>query len=342
MVLRFAVSDTGIGISEEQQARIFEAFEQADGSTTRKYGGTGLGLAISRQLSGLMGGKIGLESVAEKGSTFWFTARFGLSRSMPFQEPKDADVRLSNLRVLVVDDNSINRRVYEDIVGTWGMVFEGAESVVEGMESLRAAVEKEQPFDLMLIDVHMGSLDGFAMADRVLADRDLSDVCMLLLTSAGRRGDGARCRELGIAGYLVKPITSGELHNAIQAALHIKKKGETPARLVTRHALEESRKALRILLAEDNAVNQRLATRLLEKRGYVVTVVENGQQVLDVLMNESFDAILMDVQMPEMDGLEATQILRERERETDAHLPVVAMTAHAMAGDRERCLEAGM
>ena len=244
VVLRFSVSDTGIGISSAQQMRIFEAFEQADGSTTRKYGGTGLGLAISKQLSELMGGKIGLESVEGQGSTFWFIARFGLSRSVPIHEPKDADEHLSHLRVLVVDDNSTNRRVYEEMVRNWGMMCEGVGSVVDGIAALRVAVEKGQPFDLMLSDVHMGSLDGFALADRVLADRDLSDVCMMLLTSAGRRGDGARCRELGIAGYLVKPITSRELLDAIQVALQIKARGETPARLVTRHALEESRKAL--------------------------------------------------------------------------------------------------
>ncbi|HJQ26798.1 MAG TPA: response regulator [Blastocatellia bacterium] len=340
VMLHFTVSDTGIGIAPEKQALIFDAFSQADGSTTRKYGGTGLGLTISKQLVTLMGGRIWLESAVGCGSTFHFTMQAALAEDA---WPADAPaVEVRGLSMLIVDDHAINRRILEEMLSAWGVE---TTSVTDGKRALAAMAQARQagkPFALVLLDALMPEMDGFEVARQVAQDAALAPTPMIMLTSAGGRGDAARCRELGIAGYLPKPITEAALLVAITEVLGRAAKLEPPRVPVTQHSLRESRRPLRILLAEDNHVNQLLVIRSLEKWGHQVVTVESGTQVLAAVARARFDAVLMDVQMPEMDGLRATALIRENERQTGGHLPIIAMTAHAMKGDRERCLDAGM
>lgn len=333
--LRFSVKDTGIGMTPKQQAQIFKPFEQADGSTTRRFGGTGLGLAIAKQLCEMMDGQMGVESEEGKGSTFTFTARFDLSKNPPAKLPVNR-AHLAGLHVLVVDDNDTNRYILEEMVKSWQMVPHLVSNAADALTYLKANPQ----CDVVLSDVHMPDMDGFHLIEKILEDRLLDASRLLLLTSAGQRGDAARCKNMGIAGYLVKPVTSSEILDAIQMSLSYAK--DTAVPLVTQHAVRESRVALRILLAEDNIVNQRLASRLLEKQGHVVQVANNGIEALEHLQKDTFDLVLMDVQMPELDGLEATREIRKREMSTGEHIRIVAMTAHAMDGDRERCIEAGM
>ena len=345
--LRFSVSDTGIGVPPEQQEAIFKPFVQADGSTTRKYGGTGLGLAISTNLVGLMGGRMWLESEAGKGSRFYFTVSFAIQQR-PVAAPNTIDAHTMNLRdtpVLVVDDNATNRWILEATLRRWQMKPVMAESGRAGLAAMRQRTEAGTPFPLVLLDGEMPDQNGFSVAEEIRKDPNLSEGTVLIMTSAGRPGDGARCRELGIAGYLMKPISQPDLLEAILAVLGMPSTAAAERHVVTRHSLRENRRALRILLAEDNKVNQMVASRLLEKRGHTVVIAENGREALAVLddpASGAFDLILMDVQMPEMDGFEATGIIRAREQSSGAHLPIIAMTAHAMKGDEERCLAAGM
>jgi PAS domain S-box-containing protein len=345
--LRFAVSDTGIGIAPEQQARIFEPFTQADSSTTRRYGGTGLGLAISAQLVQRMAGTLQVESRLGHGSTFRFDARWGVRAEAPFPRPPARS--LAGLSVLVIDDNATNRRILEGTVRLWGMRPTGVASGAEGLRAVVDAVRRHQSFALILLDANMPEMDGFTFAERLAQRADLGPATLMMLSSAGQRGDAARCRALGIRAYLTKPIKRAELLEAITRLLSADATAqplETDRQLVTRHSLREARAPLRILLAEDNPVNQRLAVRLLEKEGHAVTVATNGRDAISVwslaLESVPFDLILMDVQMPDLDGLEATATIRARESATRTHVPIVAMTAHAMQGDRERCLAAGM
>ena len=345
--LRFSVSDTGIGIPAEQQEAIFKPFIQADGSTTRKYGGTGLGLAISTTLVALLGGRIWLESETGKGSTFYFTIRFDLQKaSVPAIPPGEA--RTENLRdmpVLVVDDNAVNRRILEAMLKLWRMKPVLVDGGRAGLAAMQISNTAGKAFPLVLLDAQMPDLDGFCVAEEIKNDPQLAAATLVMLTSAGRQGDGARCRELGIAAYLMKPISQSELLQTILAALDPLSADRDKRLVVTRHSLRESGHKLRILLAEDNVVNQVVAARLLEKRGHTVVIVGNGRDALAALDGPGFggfDLILMDVQMPEMDGFEATGIIRERERSSGTHLPIIAMTAHNMKGDEERCLAAGM
>jgi signal transduction histidine kinase/CheY-like chemotaxis protein len=348
-VLRFTVSDTGVGIPLEQQQAIFKPFIQADGSTTRKYGGTGLGLAISTNLVALLGGRIWLESEVGKGSTFHFTVRCGIQKAITTtRTPTDAQsIQLKNLPVLVMDDNIVNRRILAGMLGSWLMKPVMADGGRAGLAAIEASKKKGTPFPLVLIDGQMPEVDGFAVAEAIKKDRALDGTTLVMLTSAGRPGDGARCRELGIAAYLTKPISQAELLETILAALGRTSAGPDPRTVVTRHSLRKDRRKLHILLAEDNAVNQLVATRLLQKRGHTVVVAGNGREALAALDGggaDRFDLLLMDVQMPDMDGFEATAIIRGNEERSGAHshLPIVAMTAHAMKGDQERCLAAGM
>ena len=341
--LHFAVSDTGIGIAPDQQQKLFKAFSQADTSTTRKYGGTGLGLAISASLVQMMGGEIWLESQAGQGSTFHFTARFGPARA-PVARPARAEpAHVHGLPVLVVDDNATNRRILEEMLTNWGM----RPTVVEGGREALAALEQAHgagsPFALVLLDAMMPEMDGFTLAERIRRDPEPMGSTLMMLSSANRREDAARCRELGVSTYLTKPIRQSTLLDAIMTSLGASASVEDRTAALAGHPTPAGgRRTLRLLLAEDNAVNQRLAVSLLEKRGHQVVVAENGREALDALDGLPFDAVLMDVQMPEMDGFEATAAIRAREAVTGAHTPIIAMTAHALKGDRDRCLEAGM
>ncbi len=340
--LHFRVIDTGIGIPLEKQQMVFAPFTQADGSMTRRYGGTGLGLSISSQLVEMMGGRLWVVSEPGRGSTFHFVARFGLS-DRPVERPALAEMGdLRGLPVLVVDDNGTNRRILEGILLHWQMKPALAEGGWTGLSVLARAKDAGKPFPLVLLDAQMPDMDGFTLAEKIKQDPALAGATVMMLTSAGRPGDAARCRELGIVAYLMKPIKQSELLEVILLALGKgARKIEQPS-LITRHSIREARRPLRILLAEDNRVNQEVAVRLLEKRGHQVAVANNGREALAALERQTFDVVLMDLQMPEMDGLEATAAVREKEKATGNHLPIIAMTAHAMKGDRERCLAAGM
>ena len=344
-VLRFTVADTGIGIPAEKLRIIFDPFSQADTSTTRKYGGTGLGLTISSRLVRMMGGKIWVESELGRGSQFHFTAQVGFADTKIIEVGTIAPPEiLRDVKVLVVDDNRTNRRILEGMLGRWEMKSTSAQDGEEALTKLSEAQQSGEPFALILMDMHMPNMDGFQLIERIRERPGSAAATIMMLTSAGHRGDAARCKELGVAAYLLKPIRQSELREAIARVLGAREqKGAIP--LITRYSLHDAREpssSLRILLAEDNPVNQRLASRLLEKRGHSVMVAENGLEALAALEKESFDLVLMDMQMPVMDGFEATAAIRKKEETRGNHLPVVALTAHAMKGDREKCLAGGM
>ena len=335
--LHFSVKDTGIGIPPEKQQLIFDAFSQADSSTTRRYGGTGLGLAISAQLVGLMGGKITVESQPGVGSTFHFTAWLEVERP-DAQLPVPRRRTLTNLPVLVVDDNATNRRILEEVLTNWRMRPVAVDGGTSALAELEKSSRARGPFAIALLDGHMPDMDGFTLAEQIIRDRRYTQTKIVMLTSAGVPEDIARCRKLGISAYLTKPVKQSELFDVIisiigESAIDAPKKPAKP---------RARRRGLRVLLAEDNQVNQLVAARILEKLGHTVTVVSNGREALSKAQSGKFDLIAMDVQMPEMDGLEATAQIREWERARGTHIPIVAMTAHAMKGDRERCLRAGM
>ena len=345
VTLTFSVRDTGVGIAADRQERVFEPFTQADGSMTRTYGGTGLGLTISSQLVELMGGRLSVESEVGRGSTFHFTANFALVHGPAATAASSDAAGLRDLPALIVDDNATNQRLLEAMLIGWRMVPTTASSTAEALAALRAAQESGRPFALVIADVQMPDADGFSLAEAIKKDPAITDATLVMLTSAGRPGDAARCRALGVAAYLTKPVKRSDLRDAIVSAL-VHKPAETDrSPLVTRHSLREMRRTGRILLIEDNRVNQLVATRLLEKRGYTVVVANNGREALAILEEAAFagfGCVLMDVQMPEMNGFECTAQIRERERLQGSHLPIIAMTAHAMAGDEARCLTAGM
>ncbi len=341
--LHVVVRDTGIGIPADKQRVILEPFTQVDGSTTRRYGGTGLGLAISKQLVELMGGRLWLESEVGRGSAFHFTACFGVrpeSGSPPVPEPA-FDVR--QLPVLVVDDNATNRRILHDILAHWQMQPTAVGGGEAALAALAQAKDAGAPFPLVLLDVHMPDMDGFTVAARIRQDPALAGATILMLSSTDLAEDAARCRELGVPIYLTKPIIQSDLWDAIMAALHSEAHDAPLAPLSTpQYKPRNRRQRLHILVAEDNVVNQLLAVRMLEKGAHHVEVVGTGRQALAALAERSFDLVLMDVQIPDLDGLETTAAIRAQERGTGRHLPIIAMTAHAMQGDRERCLAAGM
>jgi two-component system sensor histidine kinase/response regulator len=339
--LHFAVTDTGIGIPIDKQKTIFEAFSQADSSTTRKYGGTGLGLAISSRIIESMGGRIWVESELHRGSTFHFTASFGLQKVEKHSEAvRPMDLR--ELPVLVVDDNATNRRILDDSLTKWHMRPTLVDNGDAALDVLQRASESDDPFSLVLLDVQMPIMDGFTVAERIKQNSKLDGVKIIMLTSGGLRGDALRCRDLGVSAYLPKPIKQSELFDAIVGVLSARALATDPTLLITRHSLRPSRKQFHILLAEDNAVNQKVAVHMLENQGHTVVVANHGREVLAEMEKQSFDLVLMDVQMPEMNGFEATAAIREREKRTGRHIPIIALTAHAIRGDEERCLAAGM
>ena len=340
VALHFLVSDTGMGIPEGRRSAIFEMFEQADNSMTRRYGGAGLGLAIASRLVGLMQGRIWVESEVGEGSDFHFTVRLGLASPEVEKAIRPEPARLHGLRVLAVDDNATNRRLLEEILRGWRMVPATAAGAREALAMIAQAREAGEPYDLVLTDAHMPDVNGFALVEQIRRDPSSGSIVVMMLTSGDRPEDTVRCEQLGIAAYLLKPIKQSELLEAIELGLGI----SLPVEQVALADDRESRRVrpLHILLVEDSLINQKLAVALLQGEGHQVTVAHNGREAIDAFERGSFDLVVMDVQMPEMDGLEATARIRAKQRQTGSHTPIIAMTAYALKGDRQRCLEAGM
>jgi len=340
-IVHFAVSDTGIGIPLDKQGSIFDSFSQADTSTTRRFGGTGLGLTISSQLTQIMGGRIWVESEPGVGSTFHVSIPFKIVEATTVVGPLPNPAMLRGARVLVVDDNRTNRRILDVMLRGWTMIPTLVDSGAAALDALDQARKNGAPFPLVLLDFQMPDMDGFGVAERIHERPELAGTMVMMLSSVGQQGDGARCRELGVSAYLTKPVRQSLLYETICAVLANRAVPEAPARLVTRHSLRELQRPLRVLLAEDNPVNSMLASTLLKKQGHTVTHVITGRGAVDAVAAAEFDLVLMDVQMPEMDGLEATAAIRQAEIGSDRHLVIIALTAHAMSGDRQRCLDAG-
>jgi PAS domain S-box-containing protein len=339
VLLMFTIHDTGIGIPKSRQSAIFDAFEQVDTSTTRRYGGTGLGLAISSRLVELMGGQIWVESEVGHGSTFHFTARFGKAPPADEQEQQKVLSTLRGLAVLVVDDNATNRRILKEMLNNWEMRPTLASGTDEALRMLRRS-RGSQPIQLVLTDANMPDRDGFALIEQIREDPDLEGLPVLLLTSGDRPGDLDRCMALRVSRYMTKPVKQSELLDAIGASFLVQP--QLAVRMSPAEQLLGHCRGLRILLAEDSIPNQKLAIGLLKKMDHEVTIASDGVEALKCWKSQIFDVILMDVQMPHMDGLETTRLIRMREQPLERHTPIVAMTAHAMRGDEERCLEAGM
>jgi two-component system, sensor histidine kinase and response regulator len=374
VTLKFSVTDTGIGIPQDKVGMIFDGFSQVDGSTTRKYGGTGLGLTISRELVHLMGGDIGVESRVGEGSTFHFTARFKRGIPKPAGAGRLRLVDIAGTNVLIVDDNATNRQIFREMTAQWGLAPTEAAAGPEALALMESAFQAGRPYDLVLLDLQMPGMDGFSVAKTIKNSAFGRQAKIIILTSLGQKGDSAHCREIGISGYLLKPVKKAELLDAIRIAL-----GRTdvpePEGVVTRYTVQEAHQRFNILVAEDNLINQKVALNLLQNRGHQVVLAQNGKEAVEAFLKGDIDLILMDVQMPEMDGLAATREIRNLERgrqktedrsqksgdgnqakqtpianqsTIDNHqssikrIPIVAMTAHALKGDRERCLEAGM
>jgi CheY-like chemotaxis protein len=343
VLLHLAVCDTGIGIPPEVQQRIFEAFEQADGSTTRKYGGTGLGLAISTHLVKMMCGRIWVESEVDVGSTFHFTVRLRLSHK-PMARPAKLDIEnLQGLPVLIVDDNATNRRILQETLSGWKMQPAIAESGSAALDAVRQATgDKMPPFKLVLLDCQMPEMDGIVLVEHIRRDPNMTEAAIIVLTSTLDNKLSARCRELNLSACLTKPVIQSDLLDAIAAWFADKTR---PQKNVTKQpaaTIEENRRELNILLTDDNGVNRKLGAKMLERQGHRVVVAESGKQALEIYEKESFDLILMEMQMPEMNGFETTSAIRLREQQVGKRTPILAMTARAMKGNREEYIAAGM
>jgi CheY-like chemotaxis protein len=343
--LHISVADTGMGIALEKQQRIFESFAQADGSTTRRFGGTGLGLTISRQLVELMGGRMWVESEMGKGSTFHFTCNYQQGASPASDDDRPVGRSLSGLDILVVDNNSINREILAEMLTNWGMKPVLAGDGAEALDLLENAQRAGHAFPIALLDATMPQISGFDVLQRIQSRPGLAGAVIMLLSSTPRPADSARCREMGAKQCLTKPVGQSDLFDAILLALG--QRSSEQQRVAPSAPVPRRRpgRALNILLSEDNPVNQKLAIRLLEKAGHRVTLACTGREALsawECAGPPGFDVLLMDIQMPEMDGMEATAAIRKREKPSGRHVPILAMTAHAMRGDREKCLAGGM
>ena len=352
--LRFEVSDTGVGITPEQQAKLFQPFTQADGSTTRKHGGTGLGLSICKRLVEMMGGRIGMDSKAEGGSVFWLTVRFPLQPD-GVQPVATIPAALRGRRVLIVDDHATNRRVLEQSLRGQGVMYESAENGYQALEHLRHAAGRQTLFDLAILDMQMPGMDGLELARQIKAEPAISATRLVLLTSVGRRGDAKAAQNAGIAAYLTKPIRQSLLYECLSLVLGsaldaVAPNSQTAASIITRHSLSEAqiRSSPLVLVVEDNPVNQKVAVKMIEKLGYRVNVAANGREAVESLARIPYALVFMDCQMPEMDGFEATRVIRKQEESlrqaggSPSHLPIIAMTANAMQEDHDRCQAAGM
>ena len=344
--LSFEVTDSGIGIPKERQDKLFQSFSQVDASTTRKYGGTGLGLAISKRLTGMMGGRINVKSEEGKGSTFYFSAIFKKQdTSKKSTRSRMFPVTLRGKRILAVDDNKINREIITAYLTSWDSVPKVVSTGQDAFRLLKEAAEASTPFDVLIADMMMPEMDGVQLSKKIREDEALKNTCIIILTSGGTRGDGARLREIKIDGYFSKPIKSSRLYNAIISVLGLVEENRRipeKRQMITRHTLKEMKKQdIRILVAEDNRINQKIALHQLNKLGYTVDIVDNGKQAVEAVKAESYKLILMDVQMPAMDGYEATRVIRNMAGKLK-DIPIIAMTANAMKGDREKCLAAGM
>ncbi len=346
-LLRFSVKDTGCGIPEDKQALLFQSFSQLDNSSTRKFEGTGLGLPISKKLVELMGGSISVTSKVGEGSNFSFTIPLSIPVSGNIWQTNGEAVppytHLENLKVLVVDDNKANRIIVENMLTRWGIIAKTASSGREGLEMLKNAARQDNPFDLVILDQHMPEVDGFETAEQIRNEKELHSPLIIMLSSVDMERSITYCRKKGLAGYMIKPLKQSELlakifevaYNSNQQSL-----SETSSPLTT--TAQKSCCAVDILLVEDKPMNRKLATVLLEEKGWNVTPAYNGRHALEILDSRTFDLVLMDIQMPGMDGLEVTGLIRAGEKETGVHMPIIAMTAHAMQGDREKFLEAGL
>ncbi|MCK5235858.1 MAG: response regulator, partial [Deltaproteobacteria bacterium] len=343
--LRFAVTDTGIGIPEKRQSAIFEEFSQADMSTTRKYGGTGLGLSISKQLVEMMGGEIGIESVEGKGSTFWFTALLGKQSEQRMTE-EEPNMDIQGARILVVDDNATNRRLLELLLDSWNCRHEEAEEGEEALVKLKSAVEEKDPFSTAILDMQMPGMDGETLGRRIKEDKAIGDTRLIMMTSMGLRGDASTAEEIGFSAYMTKPVKKSQLYDCLVMVYNergVPREDESGS-IVTRHTVTEKRRQMsRILITEDNITNQKVARNILEKLGYQVDIAANGQEAIEALEAQPYNLVLMDCHMPVMDGYEATREIRNSTSQVRNHnIPIIAMTANAMKGDRDDCIEAGM
>jgi two-component system sensor histidine kinase/response regulator len=344
--LHFSVQDTGIGIPADRMDRLFQAFSQVDPSTTRRFGGTGLGLAICKSLTEGMNGRIGVESDEGRGTTFWFTACFK-RQEHSFEAVAQQSAALQDKKILVIDDNQTNRKVLSKYIQNWGCRHDTAEGGQAALMLLHRALAEGDPYDLAIVDYMMPEMDGSALGMAIKATPTLQDTRMVMLTSAGLRGDAARMQKIGFDAYLTKPIREGLLHDCLSTVFSSEGKSipeKTPPPLVTAHSLRETRhRNIRILLVEDNIINQKVAAKMLENFGFKFEIAPNGREAIQMLSSEVYDLVLMDVQMPVMDGFEATVQIRNLDSGVSAHdIPIIAMTANAMQGDREKCLQAGM